>query len=169
MTTTKKPTKAQALAGVQALIAGLQKHFPNAQFTLGNAVYTTDALVQLLTGLAAAMTAQQTAETAAKDALTKLDATHAQAAPVIQDLKDMLHVQFGQAAGTLADFGLAPRKVRTPMTVEQKAAAKAKRDATRAAKKAGAAGATTATQTTATSPAGSTPAATNPAPAKPAS
>ncbi|HEY8038591.1 MAG TPA: hypothetical protein VIF15_02305, partial [Polyangiaceae bacterium] len=43
-------------------------------------------------------------------------------------------VQFGTQADVLADFGMTPRKAATPLTVEQKAAAAAKRKATRAAR-----------------------------------
>jgi hypothetical protein len=41
---------------------------------------------------------------------------------------------FADQADVLADFGLPPKKVPTPLTVEQKAAAAAKREATRAAR-----------------------------------
>ena len=41
---------------------------------------------------------------------------------------------FGGQADVLADFGLAPKKARAPLTVEQMAAAAAKRKATRAAR-----------------------------------
>src|SRR5258708_1401027 len=41
---------------------------------------------------------------------------------------------FGSAPDSLADFGMQPRKVRAPATVEEAAAAVAKRAATRAAR-----------------------------------
>jgi hypothetical protein len=41
---------------------------------------------------------------------------------------------FGNSPDVLADFGLSPKKARTPLTVEQKAAAAAKRKATRQAR-----------------------------------
>ena len=41
---------------------------------------------------------------------------------------------FGASPDTLADFGLKPKKVPAPLTTEQKAAAAAKRAATRAAR-----------------------------------
>jgi hypothetical protein len=43
-------------------------------------------------------------------------------------------VAFGKSPDVLADFGLKPRKMKTPLTIEQKAAAAAKRKATRAAR-----------------------------------
>ena len=134
MANTRQLTKAAALTAVQALISGLQKHFPTGQLTVGNVVYASLALVQLLQGLVAAMMAQTAAETAAKDALAALRETQTQTDPVLQALKELLLAQFGNATQTLADFGLAPRKARAPLTVEQKAAAKAKRAATRIAR-----------------------------------
>jgi hypothetical protein len=41
---------------------------------------------------------------------------------------------FGNSPDVLADFGVPPKKAPTPLTVEQKAAAAAKRSATRAAR-----------------------------------
>jgi hypothetical protein len=45
-----------------------------------------------------------------------------------------LKAAYGSALDVLADFGLKPKKARTPATVEAKAAAVAKRTATRAAR-----------------------------------
>jgi hypothetical protein len=42
---------------------------------------------------------------------------------------------FGPTPDVLADFGLKPKKAPTPLTIEQKAAAAAKRAATRAARR----------------------------------
>jgi hypothetical protein len=134
MSSPSKYTKAAALTALQALISGLQKHFANAQVTVANVVYATSALVTLLQSLESAMTAQTAAETAARDAQNALHATQTKVGPVLQALRELLLAQFGNATQTLSDFGLAPRKVRTPLTVQQKAAAKAKSDATRAAR-----------------------------------
>ena len=45
-----------------------------------------------------------------------------------------LRAAFGNQPDVLADFGLEPKKAATPLTVEQKATAAAKREATRAAR-----------------------------------
>ena len=115
------------------------------------------------------MTAQTNADTAAKDALTALRNLQTTVGPVIQALKDLLIAQFGNATQTLADFGLAPHKTRTPLTVEQLAAAKAKRDATRAARGTEGPKAKLAIKGTTTAPAVTPPAAPATPPAKPAS
>jgi ABC-type transporter Mla subunit MlaD len=132
--TTSKVSKAAALAQVQALIAGTQKHFPSGQFTLGNVAYTTASLVQLLQSLAAAMTAVATAQASAKDALTNLQSVAATVKPAMQAYVRYVRAAFNNATQSLADFGLQPPKARTPLTTEQKAAAKAKAAATRKAR-----------------------------------
>jgi hypothetical protein len=54
--------------------------------------------------------------------------------PVIRAYQGYLVSLLGNAPSTLAELGLAPRKAPTPLTVEQKATAAAKRAATRAAR-----------------------------------
>jgi hypothetical protein len=168
MTSTTKPTKATALAGVLALIAGIQKHFPTGSLTVGNVVFTTAALILLLQGQADAMTAQTTAQKTADDAMTALRALQTRNGPIIQALKDLLLAQFGSASQTLADFGLSPRKVRAPMTVAQKAAAAAKSKATRAARGTAGPKAKLAIKGVVPAPVETAPPVTVPAPAKPA-
>ena len=133
-TSGKKPSKAAALAGVQAMIAGIQKHFPNGSLTIGSATFATASLVETLQGLVDSMTKQNAAEQAAKDALTALRAEKARVNPVVQGLRALILATYGDATQTLADFGLVPRKARTPLTVEQKAARQAKAQATRKAR-----------------------------------
>jgi hypothetical protein len=50
------------------------------------------------------------------------------------DLVSFVRTTFSKSPDVLADFGLAPKKVRTPLTVEQQAAAVAKRTSTRKAR-----------------------------------
>jgi hypothetical protein len=134
MSVHNRPTKAQALAGVLALIAGTQKHDPNGSFTIGNATFTAASLLQLLQGLADTMTRRDEAKTAAADALTELRDVAARVKPLMAGYRAILLATYAGASQTLADYGLAPPKARTPLTVEQKAAAKAKREATRKAR-----------------------------------
>ena len=164
MSSNVKPSRAEALAGVQALIAGTQKHFPTGQLTIGNVAYATSALVTLLQSLIDALTKRTAAVVAAKDSLTELRAVQVQVDPVIQGYRELLVAMFGQASQTLADFGLAPHKRRAPLTVEQKAAAKAKAEATRIARGTKGPKAKQAIKGDAAAPAAETP-----APAAPAS
>jgi hypothetical protein len=132
--TTSTRTKAAALAHVQAMIAGTTKHFPNGSFTIGSTVYTAASLIQTLQGLASAMTARNAAEAGAKDALAAEHVAQTLVGPILLAYKRLVLAAFANAAQTLADFGLAPPKARTPFTTEQRAVRAAKAKATRAAR-----------------------------------
>jgi hypothetical protein len=70
-------------------------------------------------------------------AKAKLDSERAQAPSlrgVVSAYVAFVKASFGNAPAVLVDFGLSPRKARTPQTAEQKAVASAKRKATRAAR-----------------------------------
>lgn len=129
-----KVSKAAALARVLALVAGLQKHFPSGNFTIGNVAYATTALVQVLEGLADALQALATARANAKDALANVQAQAATVDPVIAGLDKQLESMFTGATQTLADFGIEPPKARQPLSVDALAARKAKAAATRIAR-----------------------------------
>jgi hypothetical protein len=169
MSTNRKPTKAQALAAVQALIAGTQKHDPNGNYRIGNVVYPAAQLVTLLQSVAAAMTVQMAADAAAKDALTNLESLQATAHPIILGYRHALQIAYGSASQILADYGMAPHKAPTPLTAQAKAEAAAKRKATRAAGGKKRAKAVAATQGTTAAPAEQAPAAPTATPAKPTS
>jgi hypothetical protein len=132
--TTSKQSKANALAHVQALIAGTQKHFPNGSFTLGNTAYTTASLVQAFQGLADVLTALNAAQARAKDAVTALRTEETKVAPLERVYTSFLRATFSTATAQLADFGLRPPKARTPIASEKRAAATAKARATRKAR-----------------------------------
>jgi hypothetical protein len=127
-------TKADTLALVQALIAGTQKHLSSGTFTLGGTTYTAASIIPILQGLEDAITAVNVAQTGAKDAVATMQGEEATVGPVIRAYKRFLQVTFASVTQTLTDFGLTPPKARTPLTVEQKAAAKAKAEATRIAR-----------------------------------
>jgi len=131
---TSTKTKAAALAQVLALIAGTQKHFPNGSFTIGSTTYTTASLVQVLQGLANTMAALNAAQAGAKDALAAEQGAETTVGPIVRAHRRLVLAAFANATQTLADFGVAPPKVRTPLTTEQKAAAAAKAKATRLAR-----------------------------------
>jgi len=134
MSITTSNTKAAALAHVLALIAGTQKHFPNGSFTIGTVTYTSASLLQVLQDLVSAMQARNAAETGARDARTAAQAAQAKVGPILRAYERLVLVTFAGAAQTLADFGLAPPKARTPLTAQQLTARAAKAKATRAAR-----------------------------------
>jgi hypothetical protein len=131
---TSRPSKAAALARVQALIAGMQKHFPNGNFTFGKTTYTTDSLTKLFQSLASAIQSLNVAQSSAKDALQAARGIEAQVNPVIGVFQRFVRVTFGTATSDLADFAMQPPKARKAMTAQEKTAAVAKGEATRAAR-----------------------------------
>jgi hypothetical protein len=132
--TTSGKSKTSTLTQLQAFISGLQKQFPSGQFTLGNTVYTTAALVQLFQSLIDAINAVNAAQAAAKVAVSSSKATVTKVGPVVLALKRNLLSMYGDAATTLALFGLVPRKAPAPRTGTELAAAAAKAKATREAR-----------------------------------
>jgi hypothetical protein len=132
--TTSSTSKASTLARLQALITGLQKQFPNGQFTLGNTAFTTAALVQTLQSLIDAINVVNTAQANAKVAVAALRATVAKVGPVVLALQRNLLSTFGNATDILALFGLEPRKAPAPRKGTEIAAAAAKAKATRIAR-----------------------------------
>jgi len=131
MATTKNTVV--ALAG--QLLAGTKKHFSNvSSLTFGGGTFTPaqiEASLQTLSDLRSAVDAARAATKA------KLADEQAQA-PSLRTQMDafvaFVKASFGNSPDVLADFGLAPKKARAPLTVAQKAAAAAKRKATRAAR-----------------------------------
>jgi len=129
----KKSKTSEATLATQ-LAAGTQKHFASiAALMFAGGTSTPSQVVAQLVLLA---TLRSDAEAAKANVKVKLAAEKAQA-PALHDLL-IAYVAFVRAtfssASVLADFGLAPRKAATPLTVEQQAAAKAKRAATRKAR-----------------------------------
>jgi hypothetical protein len=119
---------------VRQLIAGTGTHFPNAsdKLTVGGVAYTVSALTALLQSSVDLREAVDVSKAAAK---AKIEAERAQAPSlrgVISAYAAYVKATFGNSPEALANFGLPPRKARTPLTAEQKTAAVAKRAATRA-------------------------------------
>jgi hypothetical protein len=118
----------------ETLIAGIQKHLANAQLAFAGGTFTAAQVIselQELVDLRAAVNTARAATTAkVATEVAKTPALRAFMSAFVQ----VVLVQFGTQADVLADFGVPPKKVATPLTVEQKAAASAKRAATRAAR-----------------------------------
>ena len=129
-----KKGKETAAGLAEMLIAGIQKHLANAQLVFAGGTFTAaqvttelQELVDLRAGVNTARAAT-TAKVAAE--LAKAPALRA----FMDALVQLVRVQFGTQADVLADFGVPPKKVATPLTAVQKTAAAAKRMATRAAR-----------------------------------
>ncbi|MGH7437790.1 MAG: hypothetical protein ACRENE_19100 [Polyangiaceae bacterium] len=129
-----KDTKKLLLARVDDLIAGTTKHPPGGSLTLGNASFTAASLGQGLEVLSHAIAAADAAKAGWQDALEKMNAARSEWIPVVRDYTAWVKVTYRSAPSMLADFGVAPPKARTPLTVDQQAAAVAKGKATRSAR-----------------------------------
>jgi hypothetical protein len=133
MSGTKSISKEAVLA--EQLAEGTQKHIgATTPVLVAGGTFTSVQIVAQLNSL----TALRAAVDSAKSALRARLADERSKAPTLvaflQAYEGFVRSAFGTQPDVLADFGLAPRKIKTPPTVEQKAAAKAKRAATRAAR-----------------------------------
>ena len=136
MTKKKHSTRNADAALAGKLIAGTGKRFANVgQLTFAGSTFTPSQVTDKLQQLVALRNDVNAARAALKVKETVEDAQ----APSLRDFM-LLFVAFVKAsfanlADALADFGLQPKKVRAPLTTDEQAAANAKREATRAARK----------------------------------
>jgi hypothetical protein len=129
---TRIVNKATLEQRVRKLIAGTLKHPPAGPLTVAGQSLTADAIVQVLQSLVDALVKVGAARAAWQEALNEMHGVHAKVVPFIGRYRSVLTGMYGDAPGTLEDYGLTPRKVPVPKTAEQKAAAAALRKATRA-------------------------------------
>ena len=117
------------------VISGIQKHLMNvASISLNGVSYTPAALIQLVQSEIDAANAATQAKTAFSQAAQANQAAHAKVAPVITALRTYVINLMGTQGTTLDDFGFSPPKAHKVLTAAEKAAAAAKRKATRAAR-----------------------------------
>ena len=134
--TVKKGTNRTADAALaEKLIGGVGKRLANAgQLMIAGSTFTpaqvTDKLQQLVSLRSDVNTAK--ANTKAKIATEEADAPSLRL--FMEAFVTFVKAAFANLPDALADFGLRPRKVPAPRTAEEKAAANAKRAATRAAR-----------------------------------
>jgi hypothetical protein len=126
--------KSTGIARAEKLIAGTNKHFANTtQLAFASATFTP---AQVTSSLQTLVELRNDVDTAKAITKAKLAAEKTQA-PTLRSfmaaLESFVRATFSNSPDVLADFGLT-KKARTPLTVEQKAAAAAKRTATRAAR-----------------------------------
>ena len=135
MTTIGMKAKEKQAAFAGQLAAGTQKHFANAgQLTFAGGTFTPAQIVAQLQKLP---TLRSDADAAKATARAKIATERAQL-PGLREFMlayvALVKATFGTSPDVLADFGLKPKKAPTPLTPEKKAAAKAKRAATRKAR-----------------------------------
>jgi len=118
------------------LVAGVIKHYPTGSQPLqvGGATFTVTGLTELIQSF---VSNREAVEVSRAALMAKVQAERAQAPSqlvVIHEFEKVVRSTFGNSADVLADFGLAPIKVRATRTAEEKAVAAAKRVATRQAR-----------------------------------
>jgi hypothetical protein len=127
-----RPTKTTLQQRARGLIAGTQKHLSNETLSFNGATFEPTALTQLFQQLIDALVRADAVKANWKDALKAMKDAKAAVVPTLGAYQSYVVNRFGNAPSTLEDFGIAPCKVRAPLTAEQKALAVAKRKATRA-------------------------------------
>jgi hypothetical protein len=128
--------KGKDASRAEQLIAGTKQHFANvASLAFAGSTYTP---AQVQTSLQTLIDLRDAVDAARAAMATKVAAEGAQA-PSLRSFMSayatFVKATFGDQPDVLAHFGLAPRKPATPLTVEEKTAAAAKRKATREARK----------------------------------
>jgi hypothetical protein len=117
------------------LIAGTGKHFATVQsITIGSATLTTADLTQRLQTLVNLRASVNAARATTQTALAAEQAQTPALIVQMNEFRSYVKASFSKSPDVLADFGLTPNKQKTPLTVAAKAAASAKRAATRAAR-----------------------------------
>jgi hypothetical protein len=127
-------THNQTVQSLQSLINGIEKNLPNGSFLLGGTTFTTPEVVDFLQSLIDALGTLQSAHSALDDAVSSYQAQSIKYAPLVKDLKLTLQIQSGDAASTLSDYGLTPRKTPAKMSPEILVARAQKAEATRKAR-----------------------------------
>jgi hypothetical protein len=117
------------------LIAGIGKHFPTASsLAFASASITPAEVTQRLQTLVSLRTDVNNAKATTKAKVALENAQSPALVALMGELVSFVRTTFSKSPDVLADFGLTPKKARTPPTVEKKAAAAAKRAATRKAR-----------------------------------
>ena len=131
MTTGKETDVALA----RQLIAGTKQHFSTASsLTFGNGTFTPAQVEAFLQTLIDLRTAVDDAKSGTKAKIVAEAAQGPSLRSQMAALVAFVKATFGDSPDALADFGLKPKKARTPLTIDQLAEAAARRAATRAAR-----------------------------------
>jgi hypothetical protein len=121
---------------VKQFITGINKHFPigSQQLPVGGATFTVTDLTALLQSFVDNREAVEVSKAAFRAKVQAEQAKAPSQLAVIRAFETAVRSMFGNSADALADFGLAPTKVRVTRTAEEKAVAAAKSAATRTAR-----------------------------------
>jgi hypothetical protein len=124
---------AATITALGKLIAGLQKHPPSGALVIDGKTYTTAEVVSALQAIIDALNAAVSTRAAFLEAAHTSETTVEDNRVFVTGLRQIVQIQYGQAASILSDFGLTPRKTAST-TPDVKVAAAAKAKATRDAR-----------------------------------
>ena len=135
MATKKKNSKKKMAALAASMATGTQKYSATLTAILVDGKpYTPAQAITLLQAFVALRSAVDAANAAYKGKLADERAEGPALVTFLDGYESFVMTAFNGQPEILADFGLAPKKARTPLTAEQKAAATVKRNATRKAR-----------------------------------
>jgi hypothetical protein len=128
-------TKTDLASRAQKLIAGTTKHLAGtSQLGFASNQYTPAQVTTSLQTIVDLRGAVNTAKAATKAKVAQERAQAPALRSFMSAFESYVKVTFGNSPDVLADFGLQPKKAATPLSVEDKAAAVAKRESTRKAR-----------------------------------
>lgn len=129
------PTRDELILELKALRAGIVKNLATFSFIVGGKTYPASDALALIDATIASASSVLEARANLADVLGADRALGEQNAPILKGFRDMIGLMYAESGTMLSDFGLAPRKPRTPLTVEKILARSAKSRATRAKRK----------------------------------
>ena len=133
-TTATTAVRTKTAGNDQQVIAGIKQDLQSMSLLpLGGTSYTPQSLVAVVQSRIDAANAVVTAKANWQSAAKTYKAIDAQVTLVVRELRNLVIGAFGATSPKLADFGFSA-PTRKPLTTEEKAAAAAKRKATRAAR-----------------------------------
>jgi hypothetical protein len=119
----------------EQFVAGIGKRLQNVQsLAIAGKTYTPADLVKLFQQQIAAADGIDAARAKLRDATQAFRDLSQELTPIVIGFRHFVRNQFGDVAEVLSDFGIPAAKPRAVPTLEQKAAAAAKRKATREAR-----------------------------------
>ena len=130
-----KPNTTQLQGADRKLQDGLRTHFSGARpITIAGKGYRPSGLVKILQAEIDAADVANAARLAWIAATKRSKQVQRDTAPVKRMLRAYIVSTFGESSTVLADFGMAPRKSRKKLTIEEKVVVVDKARATRAAR-----------------------------------
>jgi hypothetical protein len=131
----KAHTKSSVAALAGQLIAGTNKHLASVtQVMVAGGSFTPAQVISQLQAIVTLRSDVETAKAATKAKLATEKADMPELRVFLDAFVTFVKAAFGTSPDALADFGLHPKKAKAPATVTAKAAAAAKREATRKAR-----------------------------------